>query len=162
MKKLAALAVATLFAAPDRAAMTAVEKAIDRRVETLFDEPFLLLGNTRGVYLGGTGAVFSTEVGLVLSAAGPFAPRPSKADLDRLRQKRLDRLPVLKNAMQDLLIRSAELLPGLPPEERVVLGTTIFRRSAEDNTGIPAQIVMQAAKRDLLEKNKAAIQIEEF
>jgi hypothetical protein len=54
------------------------------------------------------------------------------------------------------------MLPSLPATERVVLGVTLFRRKLEVTTGIPNQIVMQGAKRDLLEKNKAAIKVQEF
>lgn len=162
MKRLVGLIALALMAAPDRAAIATIEKTIDRRFETLFDEPFLLLGTTRGVYLEGTGAVFTTEVGLAIGPAGPFAAKLNKAEMERLRKKRLERLPVLKTAMQDMLVRSAELLPALPSEERVVLGVTIFRKSTEDNTGIPAQIVMQALKSELIGKNKTAIRVQEF
>lgn len=163
MKRALALISLSLFAAPDRATLTAIEKSIDRRMETMFDEPWLLLGMTRGVYLEGTGAVFTTEMSLALGPSGPMvSPRLNKEDMEKLRRKRIDRLAVLRTSMQDTLIRTAEMLPTLPPEERVVLGVTIFRKSIDDNTGIPAQIVMQAAKRELLEKNKAAIRTREF
>jgi hypothetical protein len=43
------------------AAIRAMEQSFDKRVMTLStDTPFDLLGNTRGVYLGGYGAVFTT------------------------------------------------------------------------------------------------------
>jgi hypothetical protein len=162
MKRAIALLSLTLFAAPDRVAISGVEKAIDRRIETLFDEPYLLLGNARGIYLEGTGAVFTAEMALVITAAGPFAPKLSKEEQDRLRKKRLDRLPAVRGAMQEMLVRSAEMLPALSADERVVLGLNIFRRTAEDNTGIPSQIVMQATKRDLIGRNTAAIRTQEF
>jgi hypothetical protein len=49
----------------------------------------------------------------------------------------------------------------------VVLGISIFRRSWEDSTGLPAQIVMQATRKDLLNARtapaiEAAIRIQEF
>ena len=162
MKRAVMLIALAAMAGPDRASILAVEKAIDRRIETLFDEPFLLLGMTRGVYLEGSGAVFTAEVGLALSPAGPFAAKPTAEELARLRKKRLERLPVVKDAMRDMLIRSAEMLPAVPETEDVVLGVTIFRRAAEDNTGIPAQIVMQAERRALLAKNKSAIREREY
>lgn len=162
MKRAVILIALAAMAGPDRAAISAVEKAIDRRIETLFDEPFLLLGMTRGVYLEGTGAVFTAEIALALSPAGPFAPKLTPEEMQRLRKKRLERLPVVKEAMRDLLVRSAEMLAAMPETEDVVLGVTIFRRSAEDNTGIPAQIVMQAGRKELLAKNKSAIREQEF
>lgn len=163
MKRAAALLSLALFAAPDRTALTTVEKAMDRRMETLFDEPYLLLGTTRGVYLDGLGAVFTTEISLALGPNSPMLPPGANQEgRERLRQKRLERLPALRASMQDSLVRAAEMLPSLPSTEKVVLGVTLFHRKLEDTTGIPNQIVMQGAKRDLLEKNKAAIQVREF
>ncbi len=80
----------------------------------------------------------------------------------RFRKKRLDRLPNVRSSMQDILVRSAEMLPKVGDEEKIVIGVNFFRKSAEDNTGIPSQIIMQAVKRELLEKNKSAIQVREF
>jgi hypothetical protein len=162
MKRAVLLIALAAMAGPDRASILAVEKAIDRRIETLFDEPFLLLGMTRGVYLEGTGAVFTAEIGLAISPAGPFAPKPTPEDIQRLRKKRQERLPIVKDAMRDMLVRSAEMLPAVPESEDIVLGVTIFRRAADDSTGIPAQIVMRAERKALLAKNKAAIRERDF
>ncbi len=162
MKYLVGLMAVVLMAAPDRASLVAVEKMIDRRIETTFDEPYLLLGMTRGVYLEGTGAIFTAEMSLAMSPAGPFAPRMDQAEMARLRKKRLERLPAVKTSMQEALVRSAQMLPKMPDQEKIVIGMTFFRKSAEDNTGIPHQIVMQALKKDLLEKNQTAIQVREF
>lgn len=162
MKYLVGLMAVVLMAAPDRASLVAVEKMMDRRIETIFDEPFLLLGMTRGIYLEGTGAIFTAEMALVISPAGPFAPKMDQAEMARFRKKRLDRLPNVRASMQDILVRSAEMLPKVGDEEKIVIGVNFFKKSAEDNTGIPSQIIMQAVKRELLEKNKSAIQVREF
>lgn len=162
MRYLVGLVAVVLMAAPDRASIIATEKMLDRRIETMFDEPFLLLGMTRGVYLEGTGAIFTAEVSLAISPAGPFAPKMDQQEMARIRKKRQERLPVLRTSMEEFLLRSAAMLPRVPDEERIVVGVTIFRKSAEDNTGIPAQIVMQATKHDLMAKNKSAIRVQEF
>jgi hypothetical protein len=162
MKRCILLIALAAMAGPDRDSISAVEKAIDRRIETLFDEPFLLLGMTRGVYLEGTGAVFTAELGLALSPAGPFAQKLTPEHMARLRKIRLERLPIVREAMRDMMIRSAEMLPAVPESEDVVLGVTIFRRAAEDNSGIPAQIVMQAERKALLAKDKSAIRERDF
>src|SRR5260370_456257 len=61
---------ATVWAAPyvKRAALIAMEKSFDQRIVRLADDPYLLVGDTRGVYLEGYGAVFTAEVNL---ANGP-------------------------------------------------------------------------------------------
>lgn len=154
----------TAFAArtgPDRTALASVEKMIDRRIETLFDDPFLLLGMTRGVYVEGVGAIYSAEVGLAVASGNPMA-RPTPQEMDRLRRKRLERLPALRAAMQDILGQAAARLTSLPPTERVVLGVTLFRRADEDSSGIPAQIVMQATRKSLMDREPNAIRVDEF
>jgi len=64
-----------------------VEKKIDQRFETLFDEPFLLLGMTRGFYLDKFGVVFSAELQLVSTpGVGTFGfTAPTKEMIDFIR-----------------------------------------------------------------------------
>lgn len=152
-----------------RAMLAPVEKRMDQRFETLFDEPFLLLGMTRGLYLDKFGVVFSAELQLVSTpGVGTFGfTAPTREMIDSTRQKKLSRLPLLKDAMRAQLAAAATALDKLPPTENVVLGVSIFRRSWEDSTAIPAQIVMQAARKDLLAARTApaldaAIRTQEF
>ena len=153
----------------NRTMLIPVEKRIDQRLETLFDEPFLLLGMTRGLYLDKFGAVFSAELQLVSTPGlGTFGfTAPTKEMLVATRKKKLERLPLLKDAMRAQLAAAAIALEKLPAEEKVVIGISIFRRSWEDSTGLPAQIVMQATRKDLLTARtapaiEAAIRTQEF
>src|SRR5579883_1849655 len=78
-----------------RATLAAMEKSLDNRFAHLWDDnPFVVLGPTRGVYLEGYGAVFTTEVNLV---AGPIlgllTPTVTKDDIARHRKKKLERIP---------------------------------------------------------------------
>ncbi|MCX6610829.1 MAG: hypothetical protein NTW74_08250 [Acidobacteria bacterium] len=153
----------------NRMMLIPVEKRIDQRLETLFDEPFLLLGMTRGLYLDKFGAVFSAELQLVSTpGVGTFGfTAPTKEMMVATRKKKLDRLPMLKDAMRAQLASAAIALEKLPAEEKVVLGISIFRRSWEDSTGLPAQIVMQATRKDLINARtapaiEAAIRTQEF
>jgi hypothetical protein len=152
-----------------RAMMLPVEKKIDQRLETLFDEPFLLLGMTRGLYLDKFGVVFSTELQLLSTpGVGTFGfTAPTKEMIHSTRTKKLERLPLLRDLMRTQLASAAVALTKLPQEEKVVFGVSIFRRSWEDTTGIPAQIVMQATRKDLLAARtasaiEAAIRTQEF
>jgi hypothetical protein len=152
-----------------RTMLIPVEKKIDQRMETLFDEPFLLLGMTRGLYLDKFGAVFSTELQLVSTpGVGTFGfTAPTKEMLASTRKKKLERLPLLKDAMRAQLAAAAVALDKLPADEKVVLGVSIFRRSWEDSAGLPAQIVMQANRKDLISARTAssidaAIRVQEF
>lgn len=153
----------------NRSMLIPVEKRLDQRLETLFDEPFLLLGMSRGLYLDKFGAVFSAELQLVSTPGlGTFGfTAPTKEMLVSTRNKKLERLPILKDAMRAQLASAAVALEKLPADEKVVLGVSIFRRSWEDSTGLPAQIVMQATRRDLVAARtapaiEAAIRTQEF
>ena len=75
-----------------------LEKKLDSRLEQAIpDAPFLLLGNTRGVYLEKYGAVFTTEVSLLATATvSPFMQTMPPAAIVRVHNRKLQRLPVVK------------------------------------------------------------------
>ncbi len=151
---LAALLAVTLGAQDarvSRATVQATETAMDRRFEKLFpDNPFMLLGNTRGVYLEGYGTVYSAEVNLVAAAGGPFRGKVTHDEALQHRQEKLKRIPVLRNAMKEALVGAALSLDTVPLDEQVVLAVSLFRHSWEDMTGVPQQIVVSAQRRLLV------------
>jgi hypothetical protein len=112
----------------------------------------MLLGTTRGVYLEGYGAIFTAEMNLLPGATlSPFQQTIKPEQKVRVHQKKLDRLPKLRVQMKDMLVASALSLDTLPLDERVVVGVTLFHFSWEDVNGLPAQIIMQAQRRLLLD-----------
>jgi hypothetical protein len=159
--------------AVDREVMAAIEKRFDRRIESFsIDDPFYLLGTTRGFYLAGYGVVFTAELNLVAAAVvTPFRPAFSKQQIESLRQKKMARVVELKKMMRDTLVDSATTLKEVPPDQWVVVGVTLFYYGWEDKTGLPNQILMQAKRQALLDFEagriggaglEAAIQLEEF
>ena len=139
-----------------RVTMAAMETSIDRKMEGIsIDDPFLLLGATRCVYLEGYGAVFSSELDLLASAApNPFRPEYNKDEIARLKNKKQNRIVVLEKNMRDMLISSAASLDAVPVNERIVLAITIPYYKFEDSSGMPRQIVMQAPKKALVEASR--------
>ena len=138
--------------AVSRAAMVAVERSMGQRLEKLsVGEPFLVLSPPLGVYLEGYGAVFTAELNLVPSGITPFRPSYTKEELARIRLKKLERLPVLKVAMREMLMSSAASLDTVPSDQQLVLGVALFHHPWEDRTGLPSQILMQAPRRALVE-----------
>ncbi|HYZ87258.1 MAG TPA: hypothetical protein VE621_22780 [Bryobacteraceae bacterium] len=135
-----------------RSLLESIEKNIDRRLDLLgLDDPFLILGQTRGVYLDGYGAVFTTELNLIASAnLSPFRPSYTKEELQRIHQKKVTRLVALKKNMRDLLVNAAATLDTVPMDEKIALGITLFYFNWEDHTGLPKQVLMVAPKRALL------------
>jgi len=149
-----------------RAALADLEKSFDGHLEKAsITDPFDLLGTTRGVYLAGYGAVFSAELNLIVSPnLSPFHQRFTKQEIARIHDRKLQRLPLLKQSMREMLVTSAATLENLPPNEQVVLAVSLFHYSWEDNNGIPGQIVMQAERQQLLSASTrdTAIHTQEF
>ena len=175
---LSATLVATALAATvadtrvTRAALQPMEKSFNKRIQTLDAKaPYDLLGVTRGVYLQGFGVVFTTEVNLLITTnTSPFQQTIPKAYAVQVHTTKLERLPILKKNMREMLLASAGSLDTVPGNEPIALGVTLFYYGWEDTTGLPAQIVMQAPRQKLLDAqhggNKAElesiVQVQEF
>jgi len=147
-----------------RAALAGVERNFDNRLAYTADA-FDLLGPTRGVYLESYGAVFSTELNLIVSPnLSPFHQSFGKIEIARIHERKLQRLPALKQKMREMLWASAESLETMPPGEQVVVAVSLFHYSWEDYTGLPSQIVMQAERQKLLSNatRESAIRTVEF
>jgi hypothetical protein len=149
-------------AALDRNALLTAERACNKRLETMFDDPYLLLGMARGVYLDNYGVVLTAEMTLVNAPPiTPFRQQVSDAEKAAIRKKKLERLPVLRQAMKEMMVGFAKSMEKLPVSEQVVLAITLLNRGFEDTTGLPAQIVMQGDRKALLSGQMAAIKVRE-
>ena len=151
----AASAIASGAPRVPRTTLAAAEKSLDNRFAGLWsDNPFIMLGPTRGVYLEGYGAVFTAEVNLV---AGPqitiIMQSPTKQSIADHRQKKIARIPELKKAMVKALADTAASpeMAAVPPDEQIVLVAFLSHFPWEDLTGVPSQIMMQGSKKKLLE-----------
>ena len=146
----------------DRNLLGNLERGCNKRIETLFDDPYMLLGLTRGLYLEGYGVVLSAEVNLAITpGATPFRMAMTDDEKAALRKKKLDRLPGLKQAMRDVLTASAKSLEPMAAGEQVVVAITLLNRSFEQTQGLPSQIVMHASRQSLL-TGVAAIKVREY
>ena len=143
--------------APDgraiRATLKSAERATDDRIQQMTSRtPFALLGNTRGAYLSGYGAVFTLEVNLVpVAGISPFRPAYSVQEIKALNQQKREKLASLKAAIRQLLVEQAGALTLVPPAEKIAIVVTLFNFNWEDTTGLPSQIVMQASRQTLLD-----------
>ena len=181
--KLYAPAMALLFSLPvssiadkpkvNRPMIAALEKSFESQLARLWpDDPVSVIGVPQGLYINGYGAVFTSEVNLA-PAPGitPFHQTNSKEDIERTHHKKVERLPRLKEAMQNMLLASAASLDPIPPDEQVALGISLYYWYWEDTAGLPAQIVMHASKRILVQVKSglapksalaSAISVQEF
>ncbi len=151
----AASAIASDAPRVPRTTLAAAEKSLDNRFAGLWsDNPFIMLGPTRGIYLEGYGAVFTAEVNLV---AGPqisiIMQSATKQSIAQHRQKKIDRIPELRKAMAKALADTAASpeMAAVPPDEQIVLVAFLSHFPWEDLSGVPSQIMMQSSKKKLME-----------
>ena len=135
----------------DRTAFARVSDSVDNRFKSLWpDYPADLVGVTRTVYIRGYGAVITGEVNLAPSSGiTPFHQTISKTDITRAHDKKVQRMPELRNAMQALLVQSAAELRDVPDNEEIAIAVTLFYWVWEDKSGLPEQVVMHAPKKAL-------------
>jgi len=154
-----------------RVSVAAMESSIDDKVALIqIDDPFQMVGGTRGMYINGYGAVFMSELDLVANnLVSPFRPQVTKEDLIRLKHKKQQRIITLKASMRKMLVATASSLDGVPLNEQVVIGITLHHFAWEDFSGLPRQIVMLAPRKLLLEAAKgdtavldAGVQVQEY
>jgi hypothetical protein len=151
----------------NRAMIEGMQHSLDRKLSGLWpQDPAEVLGLSQGTYIQGYGAVFLGEVNLA-PAAGitPFHPAVSADEVRRTREKKLQRMAALRTAMRAMLVDSARSLDSFPPDEQIAVGLSLFYWKWENHEGLPAQIVMHAPRKVLLQSgsaDQASIASEEY
>lgn len=152
----------------DREAFAKVSDGVDNRFRTLWpDYPVELVGVTHTVYIRGYGAVITGELNLAPSSGiTPFHQSITKDDVTRAHQKKVQRMPDLRSAIQALLIESAAKLRDVPDNEEVAIAVSLFYWRWEDRSGLPDQVVLHASKKALVttakDKLVSVIRFEEY
>ena len=77
-------------------------------------------------------------------------------EVKRIHDRKMERLPKLKEAMQQMLMDSAKSMDPVPADEQIVLAISFFYWNWENKDGLPAQIVMHAPKKLLLDARASA------
>jgi hypothetical protein len=152
-----------------RTMLEAMEKSVDGKLQNLYGaDPAEIVGVTQGAYINGYGAVFMSEVNLApATGISPFHPTLKPEEIKRTHDKKVQRMAALRNAMREVLIDSAASLDTVPADEQVAIGVSLFYWTWENREGLPAQIVMHAPKKLLLQAkagtaDKGAIASDEF
>jgi len=152
---IAASAMASETPRVPRNTLAATETILDNRYAQLWkDVPFAVLGPTRGVYLTGYGAVFTTEVNLVAGPSiGIIMPPMTKQDIAQHKVKKTSRIPELKRALAKALADTAASpeMAAVPPDEQIVLVAFLSHFPWEDISGLPSQIMVQGSKKKLID-----------
>ena len=155
-----------------RDVLASLELTFDQRIQSYdINDPFLLLGNTRAIYLDKYGVVFTSELNLVNAVVTPFRPKFTPAQVIALRDKKIARLGELKKMMRAMMVDSATALKDVPATQNIAVGVHLFRYSWENSLGLPTQVLMEAQRQSLLDFETgrlssdgldAAIQAREF
>ncbi len=133
-----------------RASVEVIERGFDKTLGAIDqNDPYDVLGLTRGLYLDNYGMLFTAEVNLVVTPLSPFHPKPDAAGVLKLHQKKIQRLVVLKQVMRQSLVEVATRLNGVPPDEQVVIAITLLYRSFEKREGLPDQVLVLAPLKTL-------------
>src|ERR1019366_6736809 len=128
-----------------RQALSDLERRLDTKLASLggANDPIDLLGAARGIYLDGYGAVFTVEASLIITPGlNPFHTVMTEPEKAKVHQRKLDRLPMLKQAMRDVWRDSATALTSIPDNQQVVIAVRLLYLTWEDTHGLPGQIVM--------------------
>jgi hypothetical protein len=154
MKRCAMLAVLTIAAAaaaaPDRGIIGPLEKGFDAALASAakIDDPVDLIGFTRGLYLDGYGAVFTAEVDLIQTPGlSPFRTEISPQLKESVHQRKLQHVPLVKDAMKTMMRSSALGLGSMPESEQIVVAVRMHYMPWENTTGLPGQIVMHSDRK---------------
>ena len=156
-KSLLLFAVAVLcFGATEsrvpRKALASVEGSLNDTFRTVTTDPYDLLGTARGTYLEGYGALFTVELQLVyLTPPMPFRGAYTPQELTTMHDRKMKKVPVMKETMRGLLASASNALDGMPPTEQVSMEAILWHYSWEDSRGIPQRIFMSAEKGKLLQ-----------
>jgi hypothetical protein len=138
---------------PGRQAIANVELLLNTRLGVLgtANDPVDMLGYMRGLYLSNYGAVFTSEIGLIVTPTiMPFRPTITKELHDQVHQKKVARLPALRSAMVEMIKQAARELSQMPDSQQIVVAVRLQYMSWEDRTGLPGQLVVSASRKDAL------------
>jgi hypothetical protein len=153
-----AAAAALCFAAVEprvsRATLTAVEGTINQTFTPRGPDSYDVLGRARGTYLEGYGTLFTIELDLANAGPldmSPFRPVMSPAEIEAIRERKLKKVPVLKETMRNILVNASGTMEGLPANERIAMEAILFNFRWEDSKGLPRRIFMSAERQKLLD-----------
>ena len=151
----------------NRAMIEGMQHSLDGKLSGLWpQDPAEVLGLSQGTYIQGYGAIFLGEVNLAPAAGiSPFHPTVTQDEVRRTHDKKVQRMAAIRTAMRAMLVDSARSLDSVPPDEQIAVGLSLFYWKWENREGLPAQIVMHAQRKALLQAgapDQAAIAAQEF
>jgi hypothetical protein len=153
---LAFAAVADTPVHVNRSVIRSVEISLDERLSRIWpDTPMALTSHTRGIYLDGYGAVFTSEMNTASDGVGLMTTNLTPQKKMQVKQTKIERMPQLQKALAQALVDAAASLDPIPLDEQVVIEVDLLRYSWEDGAGYPAEVMVQSTRRKLLDVKRA-------
>jgi len=130
------------------ATMSELEAQLDGRINAAGGaEPMVLIGPARALYLLGYGAVVTQEVSLVVTpTVSPFRGAITPKEVTQVHQRKLERLPLIRQVMRDMWTTTASSLNMVPANEQIVVAVRLLYKSWEDTRGLPGQLVLRGSR----------------
>jgi len=123
------------------------------------EAPVDLVGATRGIYLDGYGAVFTTEMDLVVTPRiTPFNRTITDVQKTGVHSAKVTRLAALRKAIAAMMQTAAGSLIQVPDGQLIVVAVRLDYAPWENTAGLPGLIVAKADRRSAVAGN---IQVEE-
>jgi len=127
-----------------------VEKATDTRLLSPPADPWSVLGNARGTYLPGYGAVVTFELTLAnLTPISPFNPTVTPQQKRSGHDRKVKNLVALKAAMREMVEHAATALATMPGNEEITFEAFLFHFNWEDHTGLPDRLTVCANRQKI-------------
>lgn len=110
-------------------------------------EPVVLLGLARALYLLGYGAVVTQEVSLTVTPTiSPFRGQITPQEVVQVHQRKVARLPLIRQVMRDMWTTTASTLNMVPSNEQIVIAVRMLYKPWEDTKGLPGQMVLRGTR----------------
>lgn len=124
-----------------------------------YNDSIDVIGRTRGIYLSDYGVVFTTELSPIITPGiTPFMQKIPDEIKARVHQRKIDRMPVVRQLMGKMMKKTADQLATLPDDQQIVLVVKLLYLPYEDTTGLPSQIVMKGDKRSVAKGKYFAVE----
>ena len=147
-----------------RSQLQLFQEMLNRDLGQVFENPFALLQDVKGIYLPRFGVAFHMEVNLLpLRGLNPFDLRPyTEEELRQARESKLARIRQLKDRLSELLAQHGAELSAIPAEQYVAVVVHLFNMPSEKTDGLPKQLVIEASRQALLDFKTRQISAEDF
>jgi hypothetical protein len=132
-----------------RQALMELEGRLDKKITTVGGgDPVYLIGQARALYVPGYGVVITQEITPVATPApNPFRVNPTAQQIQQIHQRKLDRVPLIRQTAREMWIEAARSLPTLPDNEHILVAVRFLYQTWENMKGLPAQIVVQGERK---------------